>query len=121
MRKGCQMRYRTTFIAGLAIGFIAGTRAGRERYEQMKKAATQVVQSPPVKKATQAAGAKAAELTRVAKDTAATRVPKLTETARNGATKVRGQFDRLPGRHAAPGDGGAESEHAAVNGTRPAD
>ena len=42
------MRYKATFLVGLAIGFVFGTRAGRERYEQMKKAATQVVQSPPV-------------------------------------------------------------------------
>ncbi len=111
------MRYKATFLAGLAVGFVVGARAGRERYEQLKKATTQVAQSPPVKKATQAASSKAAELTKVAKDQAATRVPKLTETAKNSATKVRGQIDRLPGRHAA----GAESEAAAVNGTRPAD
>ena len=109
------MRYKATFLVGLAIGFVVGTRAGRERYEQMKKAATQVVQSPPVQKATQAAGAKATELTKVAKDKAASRVPKLTETAKSSASKVRGQLDRLPGRHA------ADSEPAAVNGTRPAD
>ena len=109
------MRYRATFFAGLAVGFVIGARAGRERYEQMKKAATQVAQSPPVQKATQAAGEKATQLTKVAKDQAASRVPKLTETAKNGASKVRDQLDRLPGRHA------ASSEPAAVNGTRPAD
>jgi len=109
------MRYKATFLVGLAIGFVVGTRAGRERYEQMKKAATQVVQSPPVQKATQAAGAKATELTKVAKDKAATQVPKLTETAKSSASKMRGQLDRLPGRHA------TGSETAAVNGTRPAD
>ena len=113
------MRYKATFLVGLAIGFVVGTRAGRERYEQMKKAATQVVQSPPVQKATQAAGAKATELTKVAKDKAASQVPKLTETAKSSASKVRGQLDRLPGRHSAPN--GADTEPAAVNGTRPAD
>ena len=107
------MRYKATFLVGLAIGFVVGTRAGRERYEQMKKAATQVVQSPQVQKATQAAGAKATELTKVAKDKAATQVPKLTETAKSSASKMRGQLDRLPGRHT------AGSEPAAVNGTRP--
>jgi len=107
------MRYKATFLVGLAIGFVVGTRAGRERYEQMKKAATQVVQSPPVQKATQAAGAKATELTKAAKDKAATQVPKITETAKSSASKMRGQLDRLPGRHAANG------EPATVNGTRP--
>jgi aspartate/methionine/tyrosine aminotransferase len=113
------MRYKATFLAGLAVGFVVGARAGRERYEQMKKAATQVVQSPPVQKASQAAGAKAAELTKVAKDKAATQMPKLTETAKSSATKVRGQLDRLPGRHAA--SDGTQSDPAVVNGTRPAD
>jgi hypothetical protein len=117
------MRYRATFIAGLAVGFVIGARAGRERYEQMKKAATQVVQSPPVQKATQAAGQKATQLTKVAKDQAATRVPKLTETAKSGASMMRGQLDRLPGRHSAQtgADSAAGSAAAAVNGTRPAD
>ena len=114
------MRYRATFIAGLAVGFVIGARAGRERYEQMKKAATQVAQSPPVQKATQAAGEKAAQLTKVAKDQAASRVPKLTETAKSGASKMRGQLDRLPGRHAADSQPAA-SDPAAVNGIRPAD
>ena len=115
------MRYKATFLVGLAVGFVVGARAGRERYEQMKKAATQVAQSPPVQKATQAAGAKATELTKAAKDQAASRVPKLTETAKSSASKVRGQLDRLPGRHAANSEPAASSEPAAVNGTRPAD
>ena len=121
-RKGCQMR-RATFLAGLAVGFVAGTRAGRERYEQMKQLGRKAAESPAVRKATRAAGVKATELTKVAKDKAATRVPKLTETAKNSASKVRGQLDRIPGRHAASQAGGsqAEGEHAAVNGTRPLD
>jgi hypothetical protein len=118
--KGCQMRYRGLFIAGFAVGYVVGARAGRERYEQMKKAATQVAQSPPVQKATQVAGEKATQLTKVAKDQAASRVPKLTETAKNGATKMRDQLDRLPGRHAADSEPAA-GEAAAVNGIRPAD
>ena len=78
-----------------------------------------------MQKATQAAGQKAAELGKVAKDKAATQVPKLTETAKNSASKMRGQLDRIPGRHSATQPGasqpGAEGEHATVNGTRPAD
>jgi hypothetical protein len=119
------MRYRATFLAGFAAGFVAGTRAGRERYEQMKKLGRKAAESPAVRKATRAAGEKAAELTRVARDKATTRVPKLTETARNSAGKVREQLDRIPGRHAAGQPGASqpegEGEHAGVNGTRPAD
>ena len=121
--KGSPMRFKATFLAGFAVGFVAGARAGRERYEQMVKASRKVAENPTVQKATRAAGAKATELGKVAKDKAAERVPKLTETAKTSASKVRGQIDRLPGRHAARtgADTGAESEAAAVNGTRPAD
>jgi hypothetical protein len=113
------MRYRAMFIAGFAVGFIVGARAGRERYEQIVKASRKVAENPTVQKATRAAGAKATELSKVAKDKAAARVPKLTDTAKTSASKVRDQFDRLPGRHAAHTE--ADGEHAQVNGTRPAD
>ena len=78
-----------------------------------------MAENPTVQKATQAAGQKATELSKVAKDQAATRVPKLTETAKNSASKVRGQLDRIPGRHAASEPSRARA--ATVNGTRPAD
>ena len=112
------MRYRATFLAGLAIGFVAGARAGRERYEQMVKMARKTAENPTVQKVTRATGQKAADLGKVAKDKAAERMPKLTETAKSSATKVRGQLDRIPGRHAASQP---EGEHATVNGTRPGD
>ena len=40
------MRYRITFIAGFAVGFIAGARAGRERYEQIKTVTRKVAENP---------------------------------------------------------------------------
>src|SRR4030088_3475198 len=92
VRKGCQMRYRATFLAGLAAGYVAGTRAGRERYEQMKQFGRKAAENPTVRQATRVAGEKAGELTKVARDKATTRMPKLTETAKSGASKVRGQL-----------------------------
>jgi hypothetical protein len=109
------MRYRVTFLAGFAAGFVAGTRAGRERYEQMKKAGQKVANSPAVRQATRAAGEKAAGLSKVAGRKAAERMPKITETAKSGASKVRGQLDRIPGRRS------DDTEHATVNGSRPLD
>lgn len=49
------MRYRLTFIAGLALGYVLGTRAGRERYEQLKKSARQVAQNPAVRNTAESA------------------------------------------------------------------
>ncbi|MXM62095.1 YtxH domain-containing protein [Streptomyces sp. HUCO-GS316] len=43
------MRYRLTFVAGLALGYVLGTKAGRERYEQLMKSARQVAQNPVVR------------------------------------------------------------------------
>ena len=117
------MRFKATFLAGLVVGFVAGARAGRERYEQMVKIAKKTAENPTVQKVTRAAGQKAADLGKVAKDKAAERMPNLTETAKSSASKVRGQLDRIPGRHSASqsGDSHYESEHATVNGTRPID
>jgi hypothetical protein len=49
------MRYRLTFIAGLALGYVIGTRAGRERYEQMKKSVQQFAQNPAVRNTAESA------------------------------------------------------------------
>jgi hypothetical protein len=46
---------RLTFIAGLAVGYVLGTRAGRERYEQLKKSASQISQNPAVRNAAETA------------------------------------------------------------------
>ncbi|MFJ3584904.1 YtxH domain-containing protein [Streptomyces sp. NPDC090127] len=49
------MRYKLTFVVGLALGFVIGTRAGRERYEQMKKSAREISQNPAVRNAAESA------------------------------------------------------------------
>ena len=108
------MRYRAMFIVGFAAGFIVGARAGRERYEQIKTVSRKIAEHPTVRKTAQTAGQKAVQLGQAAGDKAAARVPKVTETAKTGASKVRGQLDRLPGRRAE-----TTADHATVNGSRP--
>ena len=49
------MRYRLTFVVGLALGYVLGTRAGRERYEQLKKSAREISQNPAVRNTAEAA------------------------------------------------------------------
>ncbi|MFD0314853.1 YtxH domain-containing protein [Streptomyces flavalbus] len=49
------MRYRLTFVVGLALGYVLGTRAGRERYEQLKKSARQISQNPAVRNSAETA------------------------------------------------------------------
>ncbi|MBX6372284.1 MAG: YtxH domain-containing protein [Acidothermus sp.] len=43
------MRMRVGFVLGLGVGYILGTRAGRERYEQITRAAKKVFENPTVK------------------------------------------------------------------------
>ncbi|MEU9106303.1 YtxH domain-containing protein [Streptomyces xanthophaeus] len=50
------MRYKVTFAVGLALGYVLGTRAGRERYEQLKKSARELAQNPVVRNAAESAG-----------------------------------------------------------------
>ena len=116
------MRGRMMFLAGLAVGFVAGARAGRERYEQLVKLGRQAVEHPAVQQATQTAATKATELSKAAGQKASERMPKIAQTAKSSASrakssasKVRGQLDRRPGRHSGDGDS------ANVNGTRPGD
>ena len=58
------MRYRLVFITGLGIGFVLGARAGRERYEQIRRLARKAADSPAVQ---QAAGVIQAQATGYAK------------------------------------------------------
>ena len=107
------MATRFMFLAGVAVGFVIGARAGRERYEQMVKLGRKTMESPTVQKATRNAGAMATGLTKAAGQKAAEQMPKLTETAKYSASKMRDQLDRIPGRQSRDG------EPAAANGSRP--
>ncbi|WP_418956911.1 YtxH domain-containing protein [Streptomyces tritici] len=49
------MRYKLTFVAGLALGYVLGSRAGRERYEEMKKSAQALAANPAVRNACESA------------------------------------------------------------------
>lgn len=44
------MKGKILFVAGLGLGYILGTRAGREKYEQLKAQALKVWNDPRVQK-----------------------------------------------------------------------
>jgi hypothetical protein len=46
------MRGKLLFLGGLAAGFVLGTRAGREKYEEIVQAARKVREHPTVQEAT---------------------------------------------------------------------
>ena len=56
------MRYRVVFVIGLAIGYVLGSRAGRERYEQIKRLAQRVADNPKIQEAAGLVGARASRI-----------------------------------------------------------
>jgi hypothetical protein len=65
------MRGKLTFLAGATAGFVLGTRAGREKYEQLVAAARKLMDSPTVHEATGVVQAQATKLYDQGKDTLA--------------------------------------------------
>lgn len=56
------MRGKMSFLLGVAVGYVLGSRAGRERYEQIVRAAERVKANPTVQ---EAAGMVQAQTTRL--------------------------------------------------------
>jgi hypothetical protein len=61
-RKETSMRGKLTFGAGLGIGYVLGTRAGRERFDQIAGKAKQLWESETVQEAAGIVQAKAGRL-----------------------------------------------------------
>ena len=49
------MKGKILFVAGLGLGYVLGTRAGREKYEELRSAAMKVWNDPRVQKQVDAA------------------------------------------------------------------
>jgi len=78
---------KLSFLTGLAVGYVIGARAGRERYEQIAKSARDLSQTPAV----QQAG-------RAAKETASTAAARAADviSAKVGDRLPSGITDRVP-------------------------
>jgi hypothetical protein len=95
--------YRVTFFAGLAAGYVLGTRDGKERYEQIKKFARSTAENPTVQQAAGAIQAQAASLLSAAAGQLQEQVPKLAHSAMHMAG------DHIPGMKHKDGDGSISS------------
>jgi hypothetical protein len=62
------MRGKLMFITGLAAGFVLGSRAGREKYEEIRSSAKKVWEHPSVQEAAGVAQAQATKLYSESKD-----------------------------------------------------
>ena len=121
------MRYKAIFIAGVAVGFVAGARAGRETYDKMVAYGQQAANHPKVQQARSTAQTKATELAKTARAKApdyaknaassaaktaqaqASQVPKYVSSAKQAATS------KIPARFG--GTGGATGSDSATDGT----
>lgn len=66
------MFHKATFLAGLAAGYVLGARAGRERYETIKRQTDRLMSNPQVQQA-------ATRVTHQAGDLAATAAHKVND------------------------------------------
>ena len=94
--------YRISFLGGLAIGYVLGAQAGRERYEQLKQLAKKATENPAMQQTAGALQAQATATAKSARELAANGV-------RIGASKVTGKRS---------GSNGADTS-VSGNGARP--
>ncbi|GAA2088247.1 YtxH domain-containing protein [Streptomyces albiaxialis] len=103
------MRYRLTFVTGLAVGYVLGTRAGRERYEQLRKGARRIAENPAVRNVGEAA---ALTGRRAAAKTAGTVGEKVGHRLPGAVTD---RFSSSGGRRTAPARGPADDDWGPSN------
>ena len=65
---GVGMKFRTTFIMGAAVGYVLGTKAGRERYEQIMQATRRLGENPKVQEAAETLRSKGGEIAGAARE-----------------------------------------------------
>jgi hypothetical protein len=82
---------RAAFVAGVAVGFIAGSRAGREQYDRIVKYSRMAATSPAAQEAGHAIAAKATDL----RKSVAAKAPKARSDAAKAAEKARDRVVKI--------------------------
>jgi hypothetical protein len=98
------MRGKILFVVGLGVGYVLGARAGRERYEQIRKAAENVWNTPAVQ---QGVG--------TVKDFATARVGDLSETVLDGVKSFIGNATKSSGATKSDASSAARSAKSGVS------
>lgn len=80
------MKGKVLFVVGLGVGYVLGTRAGRERYEQIRKAAQGVWNTPAVQQGVDTVS-----------DFAKTRIGDVSETVLDGVKNLIGNATKSSG------------------------
>ena len=100
------MKGKILFLAGLGVGYVLGTRAGRERYEEIKAAAANLWNAPGVQK----------QVDNV-QDFVKDKAPDVVEFVADGAKKVAAQ---VSGRSSTPAKKPASSSTRKAPAKKPA-
>jgi hypothetical protein len=105
--------YRIAFAAGFASGYVVGTRAGREKYDQMVKLARATAEHPAVQ---QAAGVVQAQATGLAQKVSGQLHDKVPQMAHSAAQTVGGHISGMKHKNG-HGAAGANGGKGASNGS----
>ncbi len=113
--------YRVTFVGGLAIGYVLGAQAGRERYEQLRALARKAAESPAMQQAAGALHAQATAAAKSARDKAASSVRRGASKVglHNSADRARASTAAVSGDGTEPGTTGSDDNNpfGPVNGS----
>lgn len=90
------MKGKAALLAGLGIGYVLGTRDGRERYEQIKAQATKAWNDPRVQDKAGKAQTKAQEAVKQAASTAQDKVQDKVRGSSSNTADVAGQSPATP-------------------------
>lgn len=70
------MRYKAVFVAGVAAGYLLGTRAGRERYHAMRRLGRRVAENPTAQEVAGVLQAQASDYADIARTKMGARRPR---------------------------------------------
>ncbi|GAA4625715.1 hypothetical protein GCM10023196_030970 [Actinoallomurus vinaceus] len=109
------MKYRAVFLVGAAAGYVLGTRAGQERYEQIKRLSRRVAENPTVQEAAGVLRAQAGDFAETARQKVGDKVQTVSGRVQEKVPGIR-RTDQP-----APADITDRTGHAARSGDEPAD
>jgi tripartite-type tricarboxylate transporter receptor subunit TctC len=88
------MRTKLAFIIGAAVGYVLGTRAGREQFEKIRSAARQMWEDPRVQSTVEDVEQRASDLM---KEKGPELKEKITEAVKSAADTVRSKAEEAMG------------------------
>ena len=103
------MRFKSGFLVGLSAGYVLGTKAGQERYQQIVDAASKVRENPSVQRLT-------GEVNRTVNQTVSVGKDRVAETAAATADQAREAVSNVTSK---AGDNAGSSTTTPTSGSRP--